>query len=44
MELKHHILHMLSANAYVSGMREDLSLESAAYNWAKTASNIGAAV
>ncbi|CDS09124.1 hypothetical protein LRAMOSA10484 [Lichtheimia ramosa] len=31
-------------NAYVSGMREDLSLESAAYNWAKTASNIGAAV
>lgn len=24
------------ANAYVSGMREDLNLESVAYNWADT--------
>lgn len=28
------------ANAYVSGMREDLDLESVAYNWADTIMSI----
>ncbi|KAI7881172.1 MFS general substrate transporter [Lichtheimia hyalospora FSU 10163] len=32
------------SNAYVSGMREDLNLESAAYNWAFTVNNIGITV